>query len=74
MTHTVLDTSGLMCPLPVLKAKKAIAQLASGELLEIIATDPGSVLDFEAFCGVGGHSLVRQSEEGGVYRFEIRKG
>ena len=74
MADSVLDTSGLTCPLPVLKAKKAIAKLSPGAVLQVIATDPASTLDFEVFCSAGGHTLVRQSESGGVYRFEIRRG
>ena len=74
MADTVLDTSGLACPLPVLKARKAIAGLRSGDLLTVIATDPGSVADFEAFCAALGHTLVEASDKGGVYRFAIRKG
>ena len=74
MATTVLDTSGLRCPLPVLKAKKAIVPLARGAILEVIATDPGSVADFEVFCTLGGHKLLRQSEHDGVYRFEIERG
>lgn len=73
MTTTVLDTSGMRCPLPVLKAKKAITALKPGEVLEIIATDPGSVLDFEVFCSVSGHKLLRHSQAGDVYRFEIQR-
>ena len=73
MTNTVLDTSGLTCPLPVLKAKKAITALTSGDILEIIATDPGSVLDFEVFCKVSGHTLVSQTQDGDAYRFQIRR-
>ena len=74
MTKTVLDVKGLNCPLPILRAKKAIKDLASGGLLEVIATDPGSVKDFDAFCRQTGNELVSQKEEGGVYTFEIKKG
>jgi tRNA 2-thiouridine synthesizing protein A len=68
-----LDARGLNCPLPILRAKKAIAGLGAGELLEIIATDPGSVKDFEAFCKQTGNELVDSSESGGEYHFTIRK-
>jgi tRNA 2-thiouridine synthesizing protein A len=68
-----LDARGLNCPLPILRAKKAIAGLGSGELLEIIATDPGSVKDFEAFCKQTGNELVDSSEASGEYHFTIRK-
>ena len=70
----MLDTSGLRCPLPVLKARKAIAALKPGEVLAVIATDPGSVADFEVFCEALGHTLLEQSDAGGVYRFRIRRG
>ena len=74
MPDTVLDTSGLACPLPVLKAKKAIAPLSPGDVLAVIATDPGSVADFEAFCAALGHTLLGHGEEAGVHRFRIAKG
>ncbi len=70
---TTLDTKGLNCPLPVLKAKKAIKDLADGETLQVLATDPGSVKDFDAFCRVTGHELVESGEEGGVFSFLIKK-
>ncbi|HBR98587.1 MAG TPA: SirA family protein [Gammaproteobacteria bacterium] len=68
-----LDASGLNCPLPILRAKKSLAQLGSGQLLKVIATDPGSVKDFEAFAKQTGHVLESSSEEGGKYNFLIRK-
>ena len=55
-----LDTRGLNCPLPILKAKKALAGLASGELLKVVSTDPGSLRDFQAFCRQTGNALVEQ--------------
>jgi len=58
--------------LPILKAKKAIKRVPAGGTLEVIATDPGSVEDFETFCRVSGHSLVESSQQDGVYRFLIR--
>lgn len=69
-----LDARGLNCPLPILRAKKAIAGLGSGEILEIIATDPGSVKDFEAFCNQTGNELLDTSESSGEYHFSIKKG
>jgi len=69
----VLDVVGLKCPLPVLKARKALAALAPGETLEVLANDPASVDDFEAFCAASGHVLVSRSEAAGVHRFLIRK-
>ena len=72
MSH-VLDVKGLACPLPVLRAKKAMKPLPPGEVLEVLATDPGTVEDFKAFCETTGHGLVAWSEDGGVYSFRIRK-
>jgi tRNA 2-thiouridine synthesizing protein A len=69
-----LDVRGLACPLPVLKARKALASLAEGAVLEVLSTEPQSVADFEAFCGVSGHALLAQGLVGGTYRFLIRKG
>lgn len=69
-----LDLKGLSCPLPIVKTAQAAKELASGELLEALATDPGSVADFAAWCTTTRNELVEQSEEDGVYRFVIRKG
>ncbi len=69
-----LDAKGLSCPLPVLKAGKALRGLDTGETLEVTATDPGSVKDFASFCDATGHALVDSSEAGGVYTFMIKKG
>lgn len=68
-----LDAKGLNCPLPILRAKKAIAALASGQTLKIEATDPGSVKDFDAFCKQTGNELVSSNEEGGNFIFFIKK-
>lgn len=73
MADHVLDAKGLNCPLPILKSKKALKDVASGETLEVLSTDPGSVADFQAFCRTTGNELVEHDEEGGVYRFVIRK-
>lgn len=70
---TVLDTKGLKCPLPVLRARKALKDVAPGELLRILATDPGSVKDFAHFCDTTGHRLVESGQDGDVYTFLIRK-
>ncbi len=72
-TPIVLDVKGLKCPLPVLRANKAIKSLPAGGLLEIHATDPGTVEDFRAYCETTGHQLVESREEEGVYSFVIRK-
>jgi tRNA 2-thiouridine synthesizing protein A len=74
MGHAILDTSGLTCPLPVLKARKALAALSPGDVLDVIATDPQSPADFEVLCSVGGHKLRAQSTAGGVFRFTIERG
>ena len=74
MPTTVLDATGLMCPLPVLKAKKAIARLSPGDVLEVISSDPGSVADFTVFCAALGHTLLAQSADAGVYRYRIQRG
>lgn len=68
-----LDASGLNCPLPILRAKKALAGLESGQVLHIIATDPGSVKDFEAFSRQTGNELMESKEEGGKFTFLIKK-
>jgi tRNA 2-thiouridine synthesizing protein A len=60
-----LDTRGLNCPLPILKTKKALADLAAGELLKVVSTDPGSVRDFQAFARQTGHELVEQTTGAG---------
>lgn len=68
-----LDTSGLKCPLPVLKAKKALKTMPAGGVLRVVATDPGSVSDFAHFCEATGDTLLETGEEEGVYTFRIRK-
>lgn len=73
MATTVLDTRGLNCPLPVLKAKKAIRDVPPGGTLQVLATDPGVVQDFQAFCETTGNQLLDWNEAGGVYTLNIRK-
>jgi tRNA 2-thiouridine synthesizing protein A len=68
-----LDLKGLSCPLPIVKTAQAAKELASGDLIEALATDPGSVADFKAWCTSTGNELVEQTESDGVYRFVIRK-
>ena len=68
-----LDLKGLKCPLPVLRAKKALKALNPGDTLEVMATDPGSVKDFPAFCDTTGNTLETWHESDGVYRFVLRK-
>jgi len=67
-----LDARNLNCPLPILKAKKALSEVPKDGVLEVLATDPGSVADFEAFCKTTGNILVGSSQEAGVYRFLIK--
>ena len=73
MADHTLDAKGLNCPLPILKARKALKEVPAGGTLEILATDPGSVADFEAFCRQTGNELIEHSEDDGVYRFLIKK-
>jgi tRNA 2-thiouridine synthesizing protein A len=68
-----LDATGLNCPLPILRAKKTLNGMESGKVLRIIATDPGSVKDFDAFAKQTGNQLLESSEEGGKYFFLIKK-
>ena len=69
-----LDARGLNCPLPILRTKKSIAAMQSGEILEITATDPGSVKDLDAFCRQTGHQMLASQEIDGEFVFRIRKG
>jgi tRNA 2-thiouridine synthesizing protein A len=68
-----LDTSGLTCPLPLLKAKKALNGLDSGKRLKVIATDPGSERDFQVFAEQSGNVLVEYNEQGGIYTYLLEK-
>ena len=68
-----LDTSGLHCPLPILKAKKALSGLRSGQVLRVIATDPDSVQDFTTFSRQLGHALLEAGEQDGRFHFLLRK-
>lgn len=70
---STLDARGLNCPLPILKTKKALGGLNSGETLTVIASDPGSVKDMSAFCSQTGHSLLESAEDQGNYTFTIQK-
>ncbi len=72
MADVVLDAKGLNCPLPILKAKKALKDVPPGGTLQVIATDPGSVADFEAFCRTTGHQLMDSTADGGTYTFLIK--
>ncbi|MCH8183294.1 MAG: sulfurtransferase TusA family protein [Proteobacteria bacterium] len=68
-----LDVKGMKCPLPVLRAKKFLRSLAAGDVLEVLATDPSSVQDFQAFCETTGDTLLEWGEAGGVFSFRIEK-
>ena len=71
--HKELDTRGLNCPLPILKAKKALADMRSGEVLKVIATDPGSVRDFQAFARQTGNELVEQESANDEFTHFLRR-
>jgi tRNA 2-thiouridine synthesizing protein A len=71
--HKDLDTRGLNCPLPILKAKKALADMASGQVLKVVATDPGSTRDFQAFARQTGNELLEQSTEGDDFIHYLRR-
>jgi len=68
-----LDARGLNCPLPILRTKKALAEMAGGEVLKIIATDAGSVKDFQAFCKQTGNELLASDEANGEYTYFMKK-
>ena len=70
---TELDTSGLKCPLPVLKAKKALSAMEEGEEIVVTATDPSTMQDFPDYCSNARHTLLEVGELDGVFRFRIRK-
>jgi len=73
MADQTLDVKGLNCPLPILRARKALKDLPVGATLEVLATDPGAVKDFEAFCRTTGNQLVASSVDGNVYNFVIKR-
>ena len=68
-----VDTRGLNCPLPVLKAKKALSEMTSGQVLKVIATDPGSVRDFQAFARQTGNELVEQTSDSAEFVHYLRR-
>ena len=68
-----LDLTGLKCPLPVLKARRQIGQMAAGAVLEVRADDPAAPLDFDHFCHTGGHQLLESTENNGVFMMRIAK-
>ncbi|GAB4514643.1 MAG: sulfurtransferase TusA family protein [Sulfuricaulis sp.] len=72
-TALELDARGLNCPLPILRAKKALNGLEHGQVLRVRATDPGAIKDFDAFCKATGNELVSSEQNSGEYVFQIRK-
>jgi tRNA 2-thiouridine synthesizing protein A len=73
MADMVLDAKGLNCPLPILRTKKSLKDVPMGGTIEVLATDPGSVADFQAFCRTTGNVLKEQTQDAGVYRFVIMR-
>ena len=71
--HKEVDTRGLNCPLPILKAKKALADMSSGQVLKVVATDPGSMRDFQAFARQTGNELVEQSSVDNEFTHYLRR-
>ena len=69
----LLDTKGLTCPLPVLRAKKAMKELSTGQVMKVLATDPGAVGDFAAFCQATGNQMLASTTENNVFVFVIKK-
>ena len=71
--HTIVDAKGLSCPMPIVKTAQAAKTVPSGELIEVLATDPGSVKDFAAWTRSTSNAIVEQTEDGGVFRFVIKR-
>lgn len=72
-SNQTLDARGLNCPLPILRTKKSLNALQSGETLKVVATDPGSLKDMQAFCSQTGHTLLSSGQSGSDFEFMIRK-
>jgi tRNA 2-thiouridine synthesizing protein A len=68
------DATGLACPMPIVKTKKSLADMAAGQVLRVVATDPGSVCDMQAFAEQTGNALLSSTTEGGKYVFLLKKG
>ncbi len=71
--HTTVDAKGLSCPMPIVKTAQAVKTVPAGELIEVLATDPGSVKDFAAWTRSTGNAILEQTEADGVYRFVIKR-
>ncbi len=69
----IVDATGLLCPLPVLRAQKALREMASGEIIDVLATDTASVNEFPAFCQQTGHELLEWEQDGDRFRFRLKK-
>ena len=69
----ILDARGLNCPLPILRTKKSLAGMQVGDILEITATDPGSMKDLDSFCSQTGNEMLSSQQQGGEFHFRIRK-
>ncbi len=72
-TQRIVDARGLNCPLPILRTKKVLSEMGPGELLEVVATDPHSVRDFEAFCKQTGHTLVSSKQGEAEFKFVLKR-
>ncbi len=72
-TDITVDTKGMACPMPIVKAKKALDSLQQGQIMEVLSTDKGSVNDFQAWVKQTNHELIQHVEEDGVYKFYVRK-
>jgi tRNA 2-thiouridine synthesizing protein A len=72
--HLTIDAKGLACPMPVIKTKKGIQSVEVGQVVEVLCTDPGSLADFKAFANATGHELLVSEQQGGIYRFLLRRG
>jgi tRNA 2-thiouridine synthesizing protein A len=73
VTNTTLDLKGLLCPLPVLRANKALRKLPADAHVEVLATDPQAPKDFEAFCETAGHEFIESNEQDGIFSIRFRK-
>ncbi|WNC14901.1 sulfurtransferase TusA family protein [Brevibacillus brevis] len=73
MADIIVDTKGMACPMPIVKAKKALDSLAPGQTMEVLSTDKGSLNDFQAWVKQTKNELVAQEEENGVYKFLVKK-
>lgn len=71
--HTTVDAKGLSCPMPIVKTAQAAKDVPAGALIEVLATDPGSVKDFAAWARSTGNDIVEQSEDAGVFRFVVKR-